>query len=409
MKKTILLTIPLLLSLAIFAQKGTDLIISEYVEGWSTNKAIELYNPTDLAIDLSQYRLTRYSNGSTPPIANSQWYVILSGTIMPYQTRVFVLDKRDPLATGQDAPVWDALKARADTFVCPLYNDSYALYFNGDDAVALEKLDDSFIDIFGKIGEDPGTAWTDTDPYNTGVGKELSKDHTLVRKASINKGVITPIDKFNILAEWDSLPANTFTGLGWHEFSASPDSNAKPVFDAGSYEFNAKIDDASGTSVGTVSATDPNGDPLSYFITTGNSYDPFTINKVTGEISIAKSEELYWRDYTLGIDVSDGTSPVSMTVAVTVEGGFVSGIESISNKVDIFPNPVENGTFRINSSREISGLEMYNLTGKRILSLHNEYVNNFMLVQLSGVNTGVYMLKLRFSDDSVLARKILVR
>jgi len=148
MKKTILLTIPLLLSLAIFAQKGTDLIISEYVEGWSTNKAIELYNPTDLAIDLSQYRLTRYSNGSTPPIANSQWYVILSGTIMPYQTRVFVLDKRDPLATGQDAPVWDALKARADTFVCPLYNDSYALYFNGDDAVALEKLDDSFIDIF---------------------------------------------------------------------------------------------------------------------------------------------------------------------------------------------------------------------------------------------------------------------
>lgn len=42
-----------------------DIFISEYVEGWSNNKAIELYNPTDAAIDLSDYRLERYSNGAT--------------------------------------------------------------------------------------------------------------------------------------------------------------------------------------------------------------------------------------------------------------------------------------------------------------------------------------------------------
>ena len=43
----------------------TDLFISEYVEGWSNNKALEIYNPTNLAIDLSSYSVSRYTNGAT--------------------------------------------------------------------------------------------------------------------------------------------------------------------------------------------------------------------------------------------------------------------------------------------------------------------------------------------------------
>jgi hypothetical protein len=36
-----------------------------------------------------------------------------------------------------------------------------ACNFNGDDAVALYKVSTaSYVDIFGRIGEDPGTAWT---------------------------------------------------------------------------------------------------------------------------------------------------------------------------------------------------------------------------------------------------------
>ena len=38
----------------------SDLFISEYVEGDFSNKAIELYNPTPFAKDLSQYRLIRW-------------------------------------------------------------------------------------------------------------------------------------------------------------------------------------------------------------------------------------------------------------------------------------------------------------------------------------------------------------
>lgn len=424
MKKILLVHAVIFLGIGLFAQSGSDLIISEYVEGWSNNKSLELYNPTDSPIDLSNYRITRYSNGSTPPPSpplDTRWYVILSGTLEPYKTKVFVLDKRNPEGQDLEYPVWDALQARADTFVCPVYTENYALYFNGDDAVALEKLDDTFIDIFGKIGERPvnadgGTSqptggWTDTDPFYTGVGVILSGDHTLVRKPEVVNGVNTPVDKFNILAEWDSLPANTFTGLGWHECTASPDTNQKPSFDETSYAFTINIDDPIGTAVGNITATDPNGDELSYYISRGNSYDPFMIDRKTGEIKTVKEHDikgLWWRDYTLTIDVTDGTSPISKTVDVTVEGGY-TGIRDLSHSVNIYPNPVINGFLQITAAEGINSIELYNLTGKLVFSQINKDQGTEMHVRFEDFSSGLYMMKISFRDDTMTARKILVR
>ena len=56
-----------ILTCGLFAQNCTNLFISEYVEGSGNNKVIELYNPTSDAIDLSNYALSRWSNGSTTP------------------------------------------------------------------------------------------------------------------------------------------------------------------------------------------------------------------------------------------------------------------------------------------------------------------------------------------------------
>src|SRR5690554_1535366 len=135
--KKVLLSFGLLLSAAVSAQDCNELFISEYVEGWSNNKALEIYNPTDQAIDLSDYIIVRYSNGST--FAGAESAVQLSGTIAPNDVYVAVIDKRDENGTGQEAPVWDSLQAKADGFYCPNYNVSKAMYFNGNDAVTLEK------------------------------------------------------------------------------------------------------------------------------------------------------------------------------------------------------------------------------------------------------------------------------
>jgi hypothetical protein len=210
MKRTLLLFGTMLATMT-YAQDCSDLFISEYVEGVGTNKALEIYNPTGATIDLSEYIVIRYSNGATS--ATAQNAVQLTGSVASNDVYVAVIDKTDPNGTGQDAPVWDSLFVRADGFYCPDYAVSNAFYWNGNDAVALAKGDASnpgaaqVVDIFGKIGEDPGDGWSTDFPY-TGAGVVVTKDHSLIRKASIMKGETNPaISFFDALAEYDSIPA----------------------------------------------------------------------------------------------------------------------------------------------------------------------------------------------------------
>lgn len=214
MKKGLLFIATIFTAGLSFSQNCSDLFISEYVEGWSNNKALEIYNPTNAAIDLSEYIVVRYNNGSTSSTsANTASIAVqLDGMIEAYSTYVAVIDKRDPLGEGQEAPVWDSLQVRADGFYCPVYDQSYAFYFNGNDAVVLAKGTVSNIegaiavDIFGKIGEDPGEGWSSGFPY-TGNGDLVTIDHSMIRKPTIKQGVTNPtISFFDPLSEWDSIP-----------------------------------------------------------------------------------------------------------------------------------------------------------------------------------------------------------
>jgi hypothetical protein len=229
MKKIYLLSLSILCAFTINAQNCSELFISEYVEGWSNNKAIELYNPTSNTIDLSNYALSRWSNGGTIPATTT-----LEGLIEPNEAFVIGLDKRDPNGEGYEAPLWDGwlhytdsitlvpdsiynadsdLMSKVDLFICPNYEDG-TMYFNGNDAFTLENSNGDILDVIGKIGEDPGEAWADE------TGAYWTKDQTLVRKSEVvNPFVYDPNFEytFDPTLEWDSLPANSFSGLGSHE------------------------------------------------------------------------------------------------------------------------------------------------------------------------------------------------
>jgi hypothetical protein len=184
-----------------YAQNCQNLFISEYVEGWSNNKAIEIYNPTPNVIDLANYKIARYSNGA---VTNSS--IQLVGLINPFDVHVAVLNQIDPNGTGATAPVWITLQAKADQFYCPNYNTNPTFYFNGDDALALLH-NNVIIDIFGKIGENPlNNGWSSVFPYSTGIGEIVTKDHSLIRKLNIQNGVIINPAFFDPLLQWDSIP-----------------------------------------------------------------------------------------------------------------------------------------------------------------------------------------------------------
>lgn len=228
--KQFLLSVSLFVGASAFTQDCSDLFISEYVEGWSNNKALEIYNPTDAPINLSQYMIIRYANGATSASAPNA--VQLSGTIQPLSTYVAVIDKRDEAGIGQEAPVWDSLQAKADGFYSPVYGVSNAMYWNGNDAVVLAKGtianvgNSQLVDVFGKIGEDPdigdvgGTdynGWTTEFPY-VGAGVVVTTDHSLIRKSTVLRGVTSPvISFFDALLEYDSIPPVVFdTVLGYN-------------------------------------------------------------------------------------------------------------------------------------------------------------------------------------------------
>jgi predicted extracellular nuclease len=97
----------------------TDLFISEYVEGSSNNKALEIYNGTGSPVDLAAggYAIAIYFNGN--PSANTT--IQLTGTVAPGDVYVVADDGADPL-----------ILAVAD-------QTSTSSFFNGDDAIVLRK------------------------------------------------------------------------------------------------------------------------------------------------------------------------------------------------------------------------------------------------------------------------------
>jgi len=185
------------------AAEGDELFISEYIEGSSNNKAVEIYNPTDAAVDLSGYAVRMYFNGNTTVGLT----VALSGTVAAGD--VFVVAQASSSAT---------ILAQAD-----LTNGSG--WYNGDDAVTLIR-GDAVIDSVGQIGVDPGTQWG-SDPTSTA-------DNTLRRLPGVCAGDTNATDAFDPAPQWAGFASDTFDGLGAHSCGEVPpppvaDCNAETV------------------------------------------------------------------------------------------------------------------------------------------------------------------------------------
>ena len=192
----------------------TELFISEYIEGPGNNNAIEIYNPTNATIDLTEYTINRYGNGATS--GPDVWP--LSGSIAAGEAIAVGNGQLDSLwvSTYWSVPVDPVFYNACGIHGSGLYPTPF--YFNGDDAMTLEK-EGNIIDIFGKVGEDPGAAWTDdvmAGYTDANGGTWWTKRQTLVRKAAVMQGVTQNPILFNPTLEYDSLPDATYTGMGSH-------------------------------------------------------------------------------------------------------------------------------------------------------------------------------------------------
>ena len=167
-------------------QASAELLISEYVEGSSFNKAIELTNVGSETIDLSGYQINLFSNGNSASNATMD----LTGSVEPGAAFV--------VAHKSSAAEILAVTNQVD-------DPTSAINFNGDDALTLTK-DGNVIDSIGQVGVDPGSRWE-----ANGVS---TQNNTIRRKDGVTSGDANPTDAFDPSVEWDAFGNNNFDDLG---------------------------------------------------------------------------------------------------------------------------------------------------------------------------------------------------
>ncbi len=245
-------------------EKVASLIISEYTEGTSNNKAIEIANVGDGLANLESYRLAFYYNDSTEAD-----YVTLSGTIDPNDVYVVVHSSFD------------------ESFID--FENELGLRQNGDDEFALEKLIDNVwteIDVFGLVSE-------------RGLENVWGQDQTYIRNYNIVEGSKT----FNV-NEWTIHEVDYISDLGNH--STSGNDTVAPVV-----EINNSI-----SRVLTIGSESP--DYLDYFIVVDNIDGEIVIDEthISGEELVDMNVQGLYEIELVVTDESGNTSTTTLTLRV---------------------------------------------------------------------------------------------
>ncbi|SNR15728.1 endonuclease [Tenacibaculum jejuense] len=163
---------------------ANELFFSEYVEGSSNNKALEIANVTSNPINLSSYSIRRNGNGgsswSSPlnlsgTIASGDVYVIINGNASLQK----LIDEADLIHPNTSAT-----------------NNGIPINFNGNDPVGLFK-NDVLIDIIGTFNGGPSN---------------FAKDKTLRRKLT----VVNPNTTFDLTNEWEEFSRDNVENIGIH-------------------------------------------------------------------------------------------------------------------------------------------------------------------------------------------------
>ncbi|MFN8134983.1 MAG: lamin tail domain-containing protein [Bacteroidales bacterium] len=370
MKKLLLFMFVCFASLNLSAQ--SDLFFSEYIEGSGNNKALEIYNPTNQTINLSNYYILRFSNGSST--FDGGGATRLQGTLAPYKTFVFV---NGQTTSTSSSPACDPLLQAMANQLDGIY--PAPTYMNGNDAMALVKTPNGVapavdmsnvtpVDLFGEIG------------LGASIEKETGwgtvKDSTLSYNFTINN-VVTPITGkvINYVVQAKSytvngVVSNAQSGPYWMAWSANHTLIRKPNIVKGVTE-----------------------SPSPFIITKEWDTLPAVINQ-TGKLSY----EDIWTNLGKHRCIADPDFYASLD-KVKVSGSQVS----------VYPNPVVSDRFTVSSQMPVSEIEIFSVIGRSVF--HKEFKQGQSQVELESLNLekGVYLVKVTSPSKITSVKKILVK
>ncbi len=200
----------LLFFLFIFSfSANSQILFSEYAEGTSYNKYLEIYNHSDDVVNLSNYAFPSCSNGCD---ADGEW------DYMNYFPDGAIINPGDVYVIAHPNAINPSSQYYTEEIA--IHSDHEFTYLsNGNDVFALININtQQVLDVIGAVGPDPGDGWDVAGVVNA------TKDHTLLRKSSISIGnggewvnsAGTDIDD----SEWIVLDNEVWDNLGFHECDA---------------------------------------------------------------------------------------------------------------------------------------------------------------------------------------------
>jgi len=320
-----------------------DLFISEYAEGSSNNKYLEIANFTGATVDLAGYALPSVSNAPSTDGEYEYWNPDIFGAN----------------ATIADGDVWVVCHPDSDATIIERCDSEHTYMSNGDDGYKLVKgTEESYtvVDTLGDFMGDPGSGW---DICGVASG---TQDHTLVKKegkegnADWNASRGTTADDCDwIVAEKDAFMLTDWDGLGSHCYDSSNDSVTFTSDATFSVAENS-------TAVGTVAAGVVgcnSGDTVTMALS-GADAALFTID-AAGALAFAAAPDFEvtgsasgTNDYTVVVTATAGTKTAEQTITVTVtdveeadptkvdfSGAFAGAVYDAATSTHTFPAGAE--------------------------------------------------------------------
>ncbi|MEQ8473795.1 MAG: endonuclease [Marinoscillum sp.] len=398
-----------------------DVIISEYVEGSSNNKAIEIANLSSSAVSLTNFSLKKQVNGA----GNWSTPLVLSGTLSAQSVYVIVYSSAG-----------STLLAKAD-----LTTSNSVMSFNGNDPIGLFE-NNTLIDVVGT--------------FNGGSGN-FAQNVTLQRKGSIT----SPSSSYSA-SEWNQLAQDNFDNVGFLAGSSSGGGGGGSTIPAGycsSEGSNSSYEYISNFSLGSInnnSGNDGGYGDYSNLNTSINAGGNYSFSLTPAFPSSAYNEYLrIWVDLNRDGDFGDSgeqlyssgafqstlngsisipssaangvtmmrvsmkydSSPTSCETfsygevedyAVTITGGssrFGSGLTNVVQQLsmEIYPNPASE-VLNINLSVKSNGefqLRLNDLNGRVMYQTEIQAEQNLLnaQIELSNFDRGFYMMTIRNEDE----------
>ncbi|MFO7842070.1 MAG: lamin tail domain-containing protein [Fidelibacterota bacterium] len=292
--------------------QDSKLIISEYIEGSSNNKAIELYNVDDAAAGLTGYAVKRASNGGG-------WSdeLPLSGTLGAGEVYVIANNSAS-----------NAILDVADT-------THSVTWYNGNDAIGLF-LNDVLVDVIG----DPNS-----DSYFDVAGiSGAAAEHTLIRKPHIETGNTDWSSSAGTNAddsEWIVMDQDYFSDLGTHTagpvaYTFSNATVTTPFPQSGS-EISLSVDITPGEDVSAPSTVkvwygtggaQPNSADM--WLERGNTYNGVIPSLSQGNVVL----EYYF-------EAEDGSNTASSALYNVVVAGTPVQISDIHDNIETYKEQIK--------------------------------------------------------------------